>query len=106
MPIKVYGASDDLIEVEGSVREEFTAYGNEKRHLLAFSTGHVVACLYDDDGCWRTLVLATPKSGTHSITPGDPTADERDDGTPGYSDVLTIDADPVWCVYGSELARA
>ena len=54
--IKVYGASDDLIEVEGDIREEFTALfdcHDNVGGILAFSEGTIVRIVYDIDGIWR-----------------------------------------------------
>ena len=54
---KIYGASDDLIEIEGQIREEFSG-GNERSgdptaDILAFSDGTLLEVLYDNDGIWR-----------------------------------------------------
>lgn len=56
MATVIYGASDDLIEVEGDVRGEATAsYGAEDRagDLLVCSDGTLLAILFDSDGVWR-----------------------------------------------------
>jgi len=39
--LKVYGASDDLIEIKGDIREEFSRYDSEGDYL-AFSDGTVL----------------------------------------------------------------
>jgi hypothetical protein len=95
----VYGASDDLIEIEGSIREEF--YATEKVHddgdLLAFSNGVVLRVRYDTDGVWRLSLVA----GTGVKIEQAPANDE--DGN--YSDTATLE--PVgWVVHGHEWARA
>lgn len=63
MSITVYGASDDLIEVEGDVREEFY-YRDDEENLLAFSTGVVLRITYSTSGIWRI----TPVHGMAAIT--------------------------------------
>lgn len=58
---KIYGASDDLIELEGQIREEFNHYGSgddSKAAILAFSDGTLLEVEYDDDGIWRIKRLA------------------------------------------------
>jgi len=54
--LKVTGASDDLIEIEGDIREEFNHYGadeDDKGVYLGFSDGTVLKAVYDSDGIWR-----------------------------------------------------
>jgi hypothetical protein len=55
--LKVYGASDDLIELDGNngdVNEEFGVYlDNGEARYLGFSDGTVLRAVYDEDGIWR-----------------------------------------------------
>jgi hypothetical protein len=52
--ITIYGASDDLIEVEGSIEEEFGCRGGENEgDLLAFSDGTILRVAYTAAGIWR-----------------------------------------------------
>ena len=53
--ITIYGASDDLIEIEGDITEEFNWYSDnvEERRYLAFSDGTLLRVFYDEDGIWR-----------------------------------------------------
>ena len=54
MPLTIYGASDDLIEIEGDFSEEFNFYPNEDRqYVLGFSDGTLLRVEYDVDGLWR-----------------------------------------------------
>lgn len=58
--VTVYGASDDLIEVEGAITEEFGAMdcsGEEPRYL-AFSDGTVLRVTYSAKGCWEIRQVA------------------------------------------------
>ncbi len=48
----VTGASDDLIEVEGELREEFDSFSCQNG-VMAFSDGTLLRVKYDDDGIWR-----------------------------------------------------
>lgn len=44
MKVEIYGASDDLIELEGDISEEF--YGGDDPKYLTFSDGTVIAAIY------------------------------------------------------------
>lgn len=55
--IYIYGASDDLVEVEGSIREEFMTYDGLTLRVARFDglgnvEGLMVAARYEDNGCW------------------------------------------------------
>lgn len=53
MALTIYGASDDLIEVEGSIREEFNVYEGHAEIVVASSDGAMRVVLdYGDNGCW------------------------------------------------------
>lgn len=57
MNIEAYGASDDLIEIEGDTREEFDWYQqNEKPCYLQFNDGTVLKLFYSKDGEWKVSV--------------------------------------------------
>ena len=76
--IKIYGASDDLIEIEGDINEEFNVYPeNDTRYLLAFSTGHLLKMWYDEDGIWRIQNMF----GLSVIEQGDVIKDTNDKAT-------------------------
>jgi len=81
MSIKIYGASDDLIEIDGDIREEFNWIpdGDESR-FLAFSDGTLLRVMYDSDGIWRLNKVA---SGTaqFSKVEGDVEKDTPDEVT-------------------------
>ena len=95
--IAVYGYSDDLIEVEGAVREEFPWPSGEPA-VLAFSDGTVLRIIYDDEGVWRISPLVRG-SGEYSLTQG---VDEDSD----YSDRATLRGDITWVVVGKNWARS
>lgn len=99
MNVTVYGASDDLIEVEGDVSEEFT-YDDDNDNYLVFSDGTVLRVEYGSSGVWRI----SPVSGTPSIAQ----APEDDDSN--YSDRAMLDAGeqlPIrWVVHGIGFAKA
>lgn len=96
----VYGASDDLIEIEGSLREEFyaTSEVHDEGDLLAFSTGVVLRVRYDTDGIWRITPLMGRERCEHVIAP----TDDEDH----YSDRVYLAEPPKWVVHGTEWAKS
>lgn len=84
--IVVYGVSDDLIEIEGFVREEFYANYGEVTYL-AFSDGTLIAIEYADSGEWKIMQHSVPNR-----IDIDPSGHGLDD-YPDYSDVATIITD-------------
>jgi len=54
--LTITGHSDDLIEIEGDIREEFTyrePHDASEAPLLAFSDGTVLRIFFNDAGVWR-----------------------------------------------------
>lgn len=95
--VTVYGASDDCIEVEGAITEEFTPYDkNFDGDLLAFSDGSVLRIRYTDSGVWRIEPVQT--GSAIKITP----ALEGDEDN--YSDIATVAGPVRWVVLGTEYA--
>jgi hypothetical protein len=92
--ITVYGASDDLIELGGDIREEFDAY--RKGEVVAFSNGTLLRVRYEDTGIWRITLL----SGEAHIVPAP--ADDEDN----YSDRATITGPVKWVAFGDQVAYA
>ena len=87
----VYGASDDLIEVEGDISEEF--YPDSEARYLAFSTGALLRIKYD--GTWNIRVLA-----------GDVAVDRAEGmDAANYSDRATVNGDVRWVVCGQHAER-
>lgn len=101
--IKVYGASDDLIEVEGDVSEEFPAlreFDNgsyEDGGYLAFSDGTILRVEYAESGVWRIHPVRV-EGATLTITQA------PEDDEDNYSDVAVIDTAIRWVVFGSAIA--
>jgi hypothetical protein len=58
--VTVYGASDDLIEVEGAITEEFYAHSRGPSYLV-FNEGTVLRVEYTKDGMWE---IRRERSGT------------------------------------------
>jgi len=102
MQIKIYGASDDLVEVEGDLREEFSCYdsGEPKMKYLGFSDGTLLSIIYGEDGMWRINRLRT---GTASYSKEEATDSEGDN----YSDHVTLEGDNfTWVVFGEHMVTS
>ena len=97
MPIVITGASDDLIEVDGDIREEFTYNNDEDGDLLAFSDGTVLRIQFSDWGVWRITTVAR---GSASLT----VEQQPEDGEEG-TDKATLDGDVRWVVHGLGIAN-
>lgn len=83
--IRIYGASDDLIEVEGDLREEFNPRGDQG--YIACSNGLLFSFTYDFQGNWRFTHISGPKEylQIHDIDPDE-----------GYSEVIDINEEISW----------
>lgn len=99
--LEIYGASDDLIEVEGAIREEFDPSGDDDGTLLVCSNGTVLRITYTDAGIWRIVPVTTGYGSTVIDL-----APEDDDDN--YSDVATVTFDlaPVWVVCANRFEKA
>ena len=92
--ITVYGASDDLIEVEGDIREEFDIDGGGE--LFAFSDGTIIQVEWTKVGVWR-ITSMVKGSGELTIVQA-PVDDDRD-----RTDRATLHADIRWVLRGNDL---
>lgn len=93
--VEVYGASDDLIEVDGYLREEFSY--DDEANLLAFSDGTVLSIEYNQEGLWRMapLVKGSEFQGI------DQTAATEED----YTDRAHFGSGLRWVMYGKAWIR-
>lgn len=102
MIVTLHGASDDLIELDGAIVEEFNHYNGdegERPALVAFSDGTILRITFTRAGVWR-IGLVTSGAATLSIAP----APEDDDQN--YTDVATLTGDIRWAVHGVAFAKA
>lgn len=104
MSITVYGASDDLIEVDGDISEEFT-YQGEDRHpnsgdgdLLAFSDGTILRITFTHSGVWRISPVVRGSAVLDIVQ-----ASEDEDDYRNRTDRATLDG-AVWVVHGIDYA--
>ena len=100
---KIYGASDDLIEIEGQINDELNVYLKDDEELpFSVSDGTKGLIKYDDEGQWRINVL---DAGTLCIKKiaavGDDAAHAGEAaGCSSYSDVLILGAGVEWVKIG------
>lgn len=94
MTVTVRGASDDLIEIEGDLNEEFS--GGDEPRFLAFSDGTVLTVTYGGEGFWR---INQRRKGTAKYDKKEAT-DIVDD----YSDTVTLTG-VSWVVCGDRFEK-
>ncbi len=87
--ITISGYSDDIVEVDGDLTEEFGYFGDPA--LIACSDGTLLRIVFDTDGVWR-LTLVAAGSASYQHTPG------GDEGT----DRVVLDGDIGWVVWAVE----
>lgn len=98
MAIKIYGASDDLIEIEGDIEEEFGFFPDDEEdsRVLAFSDGTLLRAHYDRDGIWRLTKIADGLADFDKVE-GNVTADTND--------TVTLSGEEIkWVVMGLRYA--
>lgn len=93
--VKVRGHSDDIIFVEGDIREEFGRFDSDGDYL-AFSDGTLLYAIYDNEGIWRFKVIF--KGVLY---------DEKIEGNVEEDtfDIVCLKDGIKWCVIGEELAK-
>ena len=96
--IKIYGASDDLVIVEGDINGEFSLPYEEDDLIIALSSGHLFKISFGY--CWKITTLHGRAKMINAIGPD---VDERRDGTPGYSDVASVHEDIKWILVSGRL---
>jgi hypothetical protein len=94
--IKIYGASDDLVEVEGDINEEFGWFAdNDKPRPMGFSDGTLLSVRYDEDGIWRITLI---ESGTAVFNKKEGSVSQD------TNDEVTLTGNIRWVVLGNEFA--
>lgn len=95
--LTIYGASDDLIEIDGYIREEFPA-AYEETEYLAFSDGTLLVINYNNDGFW--IIKAMHRGPCFlKIDSCDVGPMENDDS---YSDIAYFTEGIKWIVKGTD----
>lgn len=106
MTTYVYGASDDLIELEGDLYEEFGLPDSDP-YYLAFSDGTLLKIGYD--GEWNIKLIegrAKIMSAGQAYADFDPDTPEYiQNNVPNYSDLAVLEGDLTWVVGGTDVVR-
>lgn len=86
--IKIYGASDDLIEIEGDINEEFEA--TPEGNFIGLSNGTMLSVFYNGDWIIR-------------IRQGEGKVWSPRDSDDEYSDVFETPDTITWAVCGNQV---
>jgi hypothetical protein len=88
---KVYGHSDDCIEVEGHLEDEFSSF--DKASHLYFSDGTILRCEYgaNDKAQWE---IKPVKIGT--VGPGNVVRSKATDEDANFTDTVEIHGNLLW----------
>ncbi len=103
--LEAYGASDDLIEIDGEFSEEFSCYirDDNEKIILALSDGTVLDVKYTDYGVWRFTLVAKGL-----LYDGKEEGYEDAEGRLENSDVVRFKDGIKWAILGrdAQVARA
>lgn len=100
MKTKIYGASDDLIEIDGAISEEANHY-DATRVIIKASDGTQARITYD--GEWRITVEVEGEKYLnliHSVGDEGEHLHEDAKGCSSYSDVIVLDEGIQWVKVG------
>lgn len=100
--VKVYGASDDLIEIDGDIEEEFSWYkGDDEPAYLGFSDGTVLRIIYDETGLWKIMTINKGRATVER------TFEATDSGSDNYSDIVVLkDTKLDWVMLASKFVKS
>lgn len=105
MKTRIYGASDDLIEIDGAISDEVNVYLKDGEKVkISASDGTNATIEYDDNGEWKIEVLdAGNKCQKKIVSVGDEAQHGGEaKGTTSYSDVLIFEDGIEWIKIGKK----
>ncbi len=105
---KIYGASDDLIEIEGDVEEEYGKI-NARNLSINASDGTQAKITYNDEGEWKIdLINMGNKYLDLILSKGEDYKHIHEDaiGCSPYSDVLVLDDGIEWVKIGGKTFKS
>lgn len=97
MPIVIYGWSDDLIEIDGTLSDELNPPYGRPSSVVVRVDGAVVARVraeFDPDGSGEWRIESAYDSVVVTRARGEGLPDDED-GCPGYSDKAVLNLDDV-----------
>lgn len=89
--VEIYGASDDLIEVEGAIREEYGA--SSGANYVYLSTGDILRFRFEAEG-WRANIVHLATSPRIEMKQNRWGEDEEHVFVDGVSWLIVTDAEP------------
>ena len=99
----IYGASDDLIEIEGAVCDEVDCYDEYKK--IETSDGTIGRISFGDNGTWDIEVKVKGELFIELVkSVGDDNKHDKKYGEnfPSYSDLLVLDEGVDWVKIGGK----
>lgn len=116
MTVYVYGASDDLIEIDGDLSEEFSytprtySHHDPKPYYLGFSDGTLLKVTYDGDWNIQPIypsglnVFVKPHGATYVDFVLD-IPEYIQHNVPDYSDLVVIRGKILWAIGGTDVVK-
>ena len=103
METYIYGASDDLVELDGHFSEEIGVYNEDEGFYLALSNGVVIKGIYNDNGEWKFEAV----KGEVKIIPAIGEDGEHEDCPKysSYSDIVVVEGDVKWALLGTKFVK-
>ena len=98
MITRIYGASDDLIEIDGQISDEVDAY-SASDEPVKFKTSLGTKGTITYDGEWKITIKEEGSDFVRVVESVGDDNDHTEDDTkniPSYSDVLILDGDLDW----------
>jgi hypothetical protein len=95
---RIYGASDDLIEIDGQISDEVDAY-SASDEPVKFKTSLGTKGTITYDGEWKITIKEEGSDFVRVVESVGDDNDHTEDDTkniPSYSDVLILDGDLDW----------
>ncbi len=108
MKTKIYGASDDLIEMEGAISDEANAYlKTNERINFSVSDGTRGKIENDSEGIWRFEIISTGNKFISKILAvGEDTKHIGEaTGCSSYSDVILLNEGIEWIKIGRKVFK-
>ena len=95
--LRIYGASDDLIEFEGDIEDEVPYYPEEEDGVVSIvlSDGTTLGIQYKGTWTFSVVEAVSDVRIKPAVAHGDPQ----------YSDILTIETPITWAVVGGKVVR-
>ncbi len=98
MRVTLRGHSDDMIEIEGDITEDFQLGDPSGNNFLGFSDGTLLRVVYDNGLC-HIFVVRSGSAALHKKEVEEGSDDDND------SDQVTLTGDITWVLLGYNWAK-